>query len=238
MRSTQQTNIQKYQRNEMKNRSGIEKKIIKEEETGREIWQMTDYPAHNIHPYYDICPWSPNQEKIIFSAAYEEDLFDVGERLDSRKGHLLMMDACSGEIDWLKDNLWFNTHVGCMPIWAPDSKKVFYSTAEKDGDNFRKTTTEVFDVFRRTAAGTFEGFSARMVNPVDTSKVLCTSDDGVILFDTNTLDKKLIIPIYNVLEQMPEYDNNIAHSPGVYNLKWSPDASSFMFRFSFLPVSI
>ena len=49
----------------MQNRSGCEKTVVEDPETGREVWRMTDYPAHDLHTYCDACSCSPDGSKVI-----------------------------------------------------------------------------------------------------------------------------------------------------------------------------
>ena len=58
---------------QLTNRSGCEKMAVQDPETGREIWRMTNFPAHDVHTYYDICSWSPDGTRIAFTSILPEN---------------------------------------------------------------------------------------------------------------------------------------------------------------------
>ncbi|MCL2639933.1 MAG: hypothetical protein FWD53_03720, partial [Phycisphaerales bacterium] len=118
----------------MTKRSGIEKELVKDPITGRNIWRLTHITgAHDLQPYYDIDSWSPDGSKIIFSSAAEDTLHDDGQRLITTQGHIYTLDTKTGEIRWLIGNQHYDSHIGCFPLWHPNGRLMLFGSGY-DGD--------------------------------------------------------------------------------------------------------
>jgi Tol biopolymer transport system component len=53
-------------------RGASEKRVIIDQKTGREIWQMTCSSVPSLHSYYDLCVWSPDGKSIVFCSLNDE----------------------------------------------------------------------------------------------------------------------------------------------------------------------
>lgn len=208
----------------LENRSGCEKSIVQDPVTGKTIWRMTNFKAHDIQPYYDINPWSPDGEKIIFSSAKKDDLVDSGKMMVTDKGHLFIMGADGSNIEWLTGNGSYNSHTGCFPIWTADGEKIIYHV---------KTGTGIIDISTRQKE-IIEGVRARQLSP-DGTKMVCGGDEGVIIVILNTFERRTIVSMRDLIDKLPEYNEGKAHNPVAANLKWSPNGAMLILRFSFSP---
>jgi len=208
----------------LEQRSGCEKSVVKDPETGRTIWRMTNFKAHDIQPYYDINPWSPDGEKIVFSSAYPDDLVDSGKIMVTDKGHLFIMDADGSNLEWLTGNGSYNSHTGCFPVWSADGEKIIYHV---------KAGTCIIDISTKTKE-IIEGVRVRQLSP-DGTKIVCGGNEGVIIVALNTFERKTIVSMSDLIDKLPEYDEEKAHNPVAANLKWSPDGTMLILRFSFSP---
>lgn len=86
--------------------------------TGRRIVRLTHSPYNDKHPYYDISAWSPDGSMIVFSSALP------GER----DATVYVMDADGTNIRAVGTGDSFSSHTGAFPMWAPDSRSVYFHT--------------------------------------------------------------------------------------------------------------
>lgn len=188
---------------------------------------MTAFPAHDIQPYYDICPWSPDGSKIVFSSAMPDDLTDTGGIMTTRQGHLFMMDDDGSNIERLVGEAPFDSHTGAFPVWTPDGATVVY------GNGMKPSCVHLLNVGDRTVR-TVEGLQPRQVSP-DGTKLLCQSPDGVEVLFMDDLHREVVLTFDRLLDAIPPYDADLASNPTACSLKWSPDGTRFLLRFSFSP---
>lgn len=56
------------------------------------VYQLTHLPMRNLHTYYDVSPWSPDSQRIVFSAM-EKPSQESRELLSSSRGILYIADS-------------------------------------------------------------------------------------------------------------------------------------------------
>lgn len=99
-------------------RTGGERIIYRDAETGRTIWRMTVSKTNDKHCYYSEQPWSRDMTKILFSVGQPSVL--------SKTGAIWMMDADGGNFRKLVDNVPYNMHTGTNAVWSPDGRHVYW----------------------------------------------------------------------------------------------------------------
>ena len=208
-------------------RSGYEREDTTDPVTGRKLMRMTTFPAHDIQPYYDICPWSPDGSKIVFSSAMPEELVDAGGIMTTRRGHLFVMDADGQNIERLTGDAPFDSHTGAFPLWTPEGTRIVY------GNGMKPSRVHVLNLGDRSVE-TFDGVQPRQLSP-DGTRLLCQSPNGVEVLHMNDGHREVVLTFEQLLDAIPPYDAERASDPTACNLKWSPDGSRFLLRFSFSP---
>ncbi|MFO7870441.1 MAG: hypothetical protein R6V03_03300 [Kiritimatiellia bacterium] len=225
-------------------RRGCEKTIERDPKTGREIWRMTGFAAHDVHTYYDACSWSPDGSRIAFTSILPGDV--VPDKLDSTpKGVLFVMDADGGNIECARENVAFELHTGCLPIWK-DNRTIVHRGKTTDGSRY----TGIVD----TGTGKSRdvpGMLGRFLSP-DGSKLICQSEEShtsdkqkAIVVDLDDLTCRdlvssdelgeALLETFNRADRMPGVDAKRMVNPQVANLKWSPNGSRIMLRFNYMP---
>ncbi|MDR1539321.1 MAG: hypothetical protein LBU32_15250 [Clostridiales bacterium] len=217
----------------MKDRKGIERHDVKDPVHGTALWQITDYPAHNIQPYYDIDSWSPDGRKIVFGAAYEKDVaLHEPYMYTNDKGNLLTYDTETGEIEWIAGGLGFNSHTGVFPIWTPDGKHIVCGdTVRSEASNRR---LNIFDAASHKLIRREEGLHPRQVSP-DGKHILCLGDEGISLYDFASGEHRILYSFPQIIAHLPVYNAARAQLAEVAHTKWNYDGTRFLFRFSFSP---
>ena len=99
-------------------RTGGERQIYRDAETGRTVWRMTVSPTNDKHCYYSEQPWSPDMKKILFSVGLPTD--------QSKVGSIWVMDADGRNFKKLVDDVPYNMHTGANPVWSKDGKLVYW----------------------------------------------------------------------------------------------------------------
>ena len=150
---------------ELRDRHGREKTVGRDPETGREVWRMTDSPAHDLHSYYDTCSWSPDGSRIAFTSILPQDV--VLDKLASTpKGHLFVMNADGGDIECVAEAVAFELHTGCLPMWK-DDRTILFRGQRPEGTEYSGMvdleTGEITEI---------PGLLARNLSP-DASEVVC-----------------------------------------------------------------
>lgn len=212
---------------DIEGRSGFEREDTTDPVTGRPIRRMTNYPAHDIQPYYDICPWSPDGSKIVFSSAKAGDLADTGGIMTTSNGHLFMMDADGRNIERLTGGAPFDSHTGSFPLWTPDGATIVY------GNGMQPHRVRILSVADRSVE-TVDGIQPRQLSP-DGKRLLCQSPKGVEVLSMDGRRRDVVLTFERLIGALPPYDADLASDPTACNLKWSPDGSRFLLRFSFSP---
>ena len=82
-------------------------------------------PSHEVHHYYFVSPWSPDNKKIVF--------FQFNPSVDKLTargqfpGRLVLMDSDGGNRQPISPELKGNYHVGVNQFWGPNNDSVYFS---------------------------------------------------------------------------------------------------------------
>ena len=212
------------------------KQILKDPETGREIWRMTHSGNHDVHTYYDINSWNPQGTRIAFSSIRPEDVLDE-KVAHTDKGMLCAMNADGSERECLAEGTSFSVHVGCLPIWSRCGGKIYYLAGGH--------TCEI-DLETR-AIRRIEGLTGRALSP-DGRFLACqyapeSGRKGVVRVDLADLSREeivaadalteIMLDTFNRADRMPDMDEAMLNSPVVANIKWSSDGQALILRLSY-----
>ena len=75
-------------------RSGSERTIYRDPQTGWTIWRLTHSQMADTHTYAAVCPWSSDQAYIVFSTADPRDLtIEHGDQWATNSGQVYVMDT-------------------------------------------------------------------------------------------------------------------------------------------------
>ena len=99
-------------------RTGGERMIYRDPETGRMIWRMTVSKTNDKHCYYSEQPWSPDMKRILWSSGQPSAL--------SKTGSIWVMDADGSNFRKLVDDVPYNMHTGTNAVWSPDGRYVYW----------------------------------------------------------------------------------------------------------------
>ncbi len=223
---------------QLADRTGCEKKVVQDPETGREVWQMTDYPAHDLHTYYDAWAWNPSGTKIAFTSIRPEDV--VPEKLSTTpKGALFVMDADGANIRCVAEEVDFELHTGCLPIWKDDDTIIYRANDH----------TCIIDIHSREVRE-IEGLVSRYLSP-DRDRLICqwsasdSDERGVYIVELDDFSRKKVVSsnalteemlnLFNREDRMPDMDTDRMEECQLANIKWSPDGEKLMLRFNYMP---
>lgn len=102
-------------------RTGGERVIYRDAETGRTIWRMTVSKVNDKHCYYSEQPWNREMTRILWSSGEPTHL--------SKTGAIWIMNADGTDFRKLQDNVPYNMHTGANPVWSPDGRHVYWGEA-------------------------------------------------------------------------------------------------------------
>lgn len=210
----------------MATRSGSEKSVYQDPETGRTIWRLTNSQVEDKHSYYDICPWSPDGKYIVFSSAVPRDLTTHrGDLFVTGSGRVYVMDTGNYEITQIAEGTSFNTHTGAFAVWHPTENRVYFNRSSgKIG---------VVDVENPGEERVMEG-GLRQLSP-DGQKMVTTSNDadyregqGVYTMNEDGSELKRILSTEALYELTPNRDRFSIDQMTVGNTKWTPDSQHML----------
>lgn len=180
--------------------------------TGRGItWYKS--PHHEVHNYYDISPWSPAGDRILFFR------FDAGvgdlKALGTYPGSLWMMEANGSRPVQLVSGLKGNYHTGVSQFWGPGGKTAYFTG--RDGAR----QTGVVDIETRRISS--------IVTPAPASRM--TSDGRYLsianpnewgLFDISAGKAEMLVTRERALALTPHKE--LVKGPGsaLQNARFSP----------------
>ncbi len=113
-----------------------EKIMLRDEATGREIWQMTNFPAYHNKLYITTASWTPDNRSIVFLGQRSRPIWN-----------LFVMDEETGEITQITDE---DRHINPYnPEISSDGKWVWYHTG---GEELKAVNVHTFEerVFAKT----------------------------------------------------------------------------------------
>lgn len=196
--------------------------------TGRSVLQLTHSPRRSVHGYYDICPWSPDGARIVFT------------RMDSpgsRQGEICVMDADGNNLTSLATTNRVAPNDGARPQWSSDGRRVYFNDTDSQGN----PGIGFYD-FSVGQLGCASG-QLRMMAP--TGNVLAFhsvardySDDDIIrrreelgayIKDMDTDDCRLVASLSECIDLHPRRDDIRDWHIYIKHTKWAPDGSRLLF---------
>ncbi|MFB3825172.1 MAG: TolB family protein [Bryobacteraceae bacterium] len=97
-------------------RTGGERVIYRDKETGRTVWRMTVSKSNDKHGYYSSQSWNADMTKIVWSTAEPQ----------ATRGSIWVMDADGSNFRKLADGVPYNMHTGANASWSRDGRKIYY----------------------------------------------------------------------------------------------------------------
>lgn len=212
----------------MATRSGIEKSVYQDPETGRTIWRLTNSQIEDKHSYYDISPWSPDGKYLVFSSALPQDLGPNntgGDNFVTSSGLIYIMDTENYEIMQIAKNTLFNTHTGAFAVWHPIENKVYFNRSSGKIGLVNLENPEE----KRVIEGDMRQFSP------DGQKIVTTSNDssfkegqGVYTMNEDGSELKRILSTEALYEITPNRDKFSIENMTVGNTKWTPNSQHML----------
>ncbi len=220
----------------LKQRSGCEREVVQDPQTGNEIIRMTNSQAHDIHGYYDTDAWSPDNAWIAFSSIAPQNL--VAEKgAGSRGGCLFVMRDDGSDLRCIADDVDFSLHCGCFPIWKDNETLIFHARGGTCLTNIHDGTTRFID-----------GLRARSLHP-EGSHLACqyagNHEPGIVILDLDTLEStevvacagvsEIMLDTFNRARRMPDMETGNMTRVELCNIKYSPQGTHLLFRFNYQP---
>ena len=196
-------------------RTGSEKTVIQDEVTGRTIWRLTQNDGEDKHAYYDICPWSSDQNYILFSTAKSEDLTtQVSDLWTTNRGEVYVMDTETCELKRIAENAYYSTHNGVFSMWHPKKPLVYFVQAPGKVGVANAETGKV----ERVMDGRM-----RQLSP-DGELFVTTTPEGVSTMKEDGSDLREIVSLRELYDLTPNSDRFTIDQMTATNTKWRPDA--------------
>ncbi len=180
--------------------------------TGRKVTWFRS-PHHETHHYYDISPWNPQGDRILFFR------FDVGvDNLNATgryPGSLWTMSTDGGDAKQVAAGLRGNYHTGVNQFWGPDGKSVYYT-----GTSERVTTVTDLATGRTTPIET--PFPATRLSP-DFRRVSCVRGSEFGIYDVSTRKYEKLVTLERALALSPNKHLVEGAASALQNTRFSPD---------------
>ncbi len=187
---------------------------MKDPETGVVIHRLTHSARHDKHAYYDVCPWSPDGKRIVFSSALP------GERTSQ----IFVMDADGSNMRVVADDGTFGMHTGAFTQWGADGETVYYTTRTDDG-------AALACVSLRTRDKKILSKPSRMISPDGKRSLFLEGDinGGLGIMNTDGTDAHIIVKWDDAIALSPSQDQIKKKPPRFTNCKWSPNGDRILF---------
>ncbi len=120
-------------------RTGGERIIYRDAETGRTIWRMTVSKTNDKHCYYSEQPWNQDMTKILWAVGQPSHL--------SKTGAIWMMDADGRNFKKLQDKVPYNMHTGTNAVWSPNGQHVYWGetgACDLDGNPVQRPPSDEY----------------------------------------------------------------------------------------------
>lgn len=191
----------------------------------RPVWQLTSSESASMHSYFDLCPWSADQRRLLVGRY---------DQLRTRT-ELHVLDAELRTSHQLGMIPWVEPHSGLMQQWVPGRQSVGFLTRSQGRDSgSSKGGTQVVDVDtgeRRTYDG-----SLRMFHPSGRSFVSHTHEQtgtygetaeqtGAFITDLDSGSVSRLVSVRDIVAVHPDRDVLEETGALIKHTKWSPDGS-------------
>jgi Tol biopolymer transport system component len=180
--------------------------------TGRKVtWFRSD--RHETHHYYDISPWNPKGDRILFFRfdAQVDKLTATGRY----PGSLWTMDTAGGDERQIAAGLRGNYHTGVNQFWGPEGKSAYFT-----GTSDRVTTEVDLETAKSRAIET--PFPATRLSP-DFRRVSCVRASEFGIYDVATRKYEQLVTLERAVALSPSKDLLVGSASALQNTRFSPD---------------
>lgn len=206
---------------------GVQRQVIADLKTGREIWKITAGPLEDKHTYYDVSPWSFDGRYITFGTADSNDLDEPWsvDMVSTTKGRLGLIDTASWEVHEFADNVFYESHAGSWGMWHPKRLELFY---RQNADHFAAIN------FETGATRQLPGSIRQIGSDGKHAALLVDQPYGagpgreVHVQNIDTGESWPVLTSEQAHELLPNRDEFPAAALTFGNTKWSPDATELL----------
>lgn len=181
--------------------------------TGRKItWYRS--PHHETHHYYDISPWNPQGDKIVFFR-FERSV----ERLTATgrfPGSLWVMNVDGSSAEQVAANLMGHYHNGVNQFWGPDGESLYFTS----GAGVERRTS-VLDLRTRKQSHIATPVPASKIS-ADFKKISCVRANEWGLYDIASGRYEPLVTLERALALTPNKDLTRESPSALQNTRFNP----------------